>query len=99
MKNSRGVCAAEHAGYVEYAGLPRRVKTGCMDTPEQRSKYCSQHRSRQAECSDGDQHHPQDIVVETILSKKTTRTNTFFQVRMPYTCSIKGISQFCLDLC
>ena len=57
MKNCRGVCAAEHAGFVEYAGLPGRVKTGCMNTPEQRSKFCPQHKPRQAEnsSSGGDQ--------------------------------------------
>ena len=82
MKNCRDVCVAEHAGFVEYAGLPGRVKTGCMETSEQCSKFCSQHKPRQAECSHSgeDQQHPQGRVVEMILSKKTTRANTFYQV-------------------
>ena len=34
MKNRRDICAADCAGFIEYAGLPGKVKTGCMDTPE-----------------------------------------------------------------
>lgn len=46
MKNSRDVCAAEHAGlWSMYCGLPGRVTTGCMETPEQ---HCSRHKPRQS---------------------------------------------------
>ena len=81
MKNSRDVCAAEHAGFVEYCGLPGRVTTGCMETPEQRSKYCSQHKPRQSvrHCID-DERKSQGGVIEMIIAKKSTRTNIFDQV-------------------
>ena len=34
MKNRRHVCNAKDAGYIEYPGLPGRVKTGCMKSPQ-----------------------------------------------------------------
>lgn len=77
MKNCRSVCAAEDAGFVEYAGLPGRVKTGCMESPEQRSKYCSQHKPQAvvgSECC--------GKIVETILRKKTTRATVLYEVMM-----------------
>lgn len=77
MKNRRDVCAADHAGFVEYAGLPGKVKTGCMNTPEQRSKFCSKHKPRQV-CSPLITN--QGEIVEEILRKKTTRTNVFYEV-------------------
>lgn len=46
MKNRRHVCNARDAGYIEYPGLPGKVKTGCMLTPEYKSKYCSEHKIR-----------------------------------------------------
>ena len=36
MKNNREVCSAVDAGYIEYAGLPGSVKTGCTETPEEK---------------------------------------------------------------
>ena len=53
MKNHQDVCAAQDAGYVEYAGLPGEVKTDCMDTPEQRTQFCCQHKSHQAHSDSG----------------------------------------------
>ena len=44
MKNRRHVCNAKDAGYIEYPGLPGRVKTGCMKSPQHKSRYCSQHQ-------------------------------------------------------
>ena len=44
MKNRRHVCNARDAGYIEYPGLSGRVKTGCMMTPQYKSRYCSQHQ-------------------------------------------------------
>lgn len=44
MKNRRHICNARDAGYIEYPGLPGRVKTGCMSTPQYESRYCSQHQ-------------------------------------------------------
>lgn len=46
MKNRRHVCNARDAGYIEYDGLPGKVKTGCMLTPEYKSRYCSNHKIR-----------------------------------------------------
>lgn len=43
MKNRRHICNARDAGYIEYPGLPGKVKTGCMLTPEHKSKYCHKH--------------------------------------------------------
>ena len=44
MKNRRHICNAKDAGYIEYPGLPGRVKTGCMRSPQYKSRYCSQHQ-------------------------------------------------------
>ncbi len=46
MKNRRVVCNARDAGYVEYPGLPGKIKTGCMKTPSYGSKYCYSHEIR-----------------------------------------------------
>ena len=75
MKNHRAVCAARDAGFVEYSGLPGKVKTGCMNTPKQKSKYCSLHS-----CADENDVGIQGKVIEMVLSKKTTRNNTFYLV-------------------
>ena len=83
MKNSRDVCAAEHAGFVEYSGLPGRITTGCMETPEQCSKFCSQHKPCQSmHCcgSDGDTQKYLGAIIEMILAKKETRSNILYQV-------------------
>jgi len=81
MKNRRDVCAAVDAGYTEYAGLPGEAKTGCMETPDQRSKFCSLHKPWQV-----DQHSrkekgdTQGRLVEMILSKTETRTSVLYEV-------------------
>lgn len=46
MKNRRHVCNARDAGYIEYQGLPGKIKTGCMLTPEYKSEYCRKHTIR-----------------------------------------------------
>ena len=33
------MCNVCEAGYVEYDGLPGRIKTGCMNTPGYKSRY------------------------------------------------------------
>lgn len=81
MKNHRDVCEAKDAGFVEYRGMPGRVKTGCMETLEQRSKYCSHHKPCYAECcSSDDQQDHSGRVIAMILSKKITRLNTLYKV-------------------
>lgn len=78
MKNCRDVCAAKDAGFLEYTGLPGQVKTGCMDTPRQSSKFCTNHQPHVAQCaSTADL---QTKVVEMILSKRETRSSTMYEV-------------------
>ena len=86
MKNHRDVCLATEAGYVEYLGLPGRVKTGCANTPDFKSRYCSLHKPT-ATVS-----HPKDTDIAStstqltgnqvgvILRKKSTRAQTFYHV-------------------
>ena len=40
MKNYRDVCFAVNAGYVEYNGLPGRVRTRCQNAPQYMSHCC-----------------------------------------------------------
>ena len=83
QKNNRPVCAAEEAGYVEYAGLPGKVKTGCLNTPEQQSTFCQLHKPRQMKQEQTEsqrQDTPLHGVVETILKKKQTRSGTYYEV-------------------
>lgn len=85
MKNSRQICAATDAGFVEYDGLPGMVKTGCMNTPDQKSRFCATHKPRQLlsdDCSG---------VIEMIVSKKTTRSTTFYQVSGHFILNIRGL--------
>ena len=79
QKNNRPVCAASEAGYVEYAGLPGRVKTGCMNTPEQQSLFCTLHKPRHMKMTDEVQQCRYGVV-ETILRKKETRNTIFYEV-------------------
>ena len=78
LKNNREVCAAVDAGFVEYPGLPGKVKTGCMETPEQQSKYCSDHKPRRLISSDD---RADGRVIEMILAKKETRQTVHYQVQ------------------
>ena len=43
MKNRRDVCMAKDAGYMEFQGLPGKVKTGCQASPSYKSRYCTSH--------------------------------------------------------
>ncbi len=77
QKNNRPVCAADGAGYTEYTGLPGSIKTGCLETPEQQSKFCRHHKPRVFESTTVGS-SPQ--IVEMILRKKQTRNSTFYEV-------------------
>ena len=84
MKNHRDVCLATEAGYVEYLGLPGRVKTGCANTPDFKSRFCSLHkptatvtRQENADIADA---HVTGNQVGVILHKKSTRAQTFYHV-------------------
>ena len=82
QKNNRPVCAADEAGYVQYEGLPGKVKTGCMNTPLQTSTFCAHHYPRvmEAQCSDEPKQKIQYRVVESILQEKQTRNGCYYQV-------------------
>lgn len=93
MKNHRDVCLAREAGFVEFSGLPGKLKTGCPNTPQPKSRYCPSHAPT-AFTPEGDSSFT-DTAVQTasklkheeqlafITAKKTTRQNTFYQVHNP----------------
>ena len=78
QKNNQPVCAAEEAGYVEYAGLPGKVKTGkyFLSTAQLRQMKQEQTKSHR-------QGAPFDGVVEAIPKKKKTRSGTHYEVFNP----------------
>lgn len=76
MKNHCSVCAATEAGYVQYAGLHGTVKTGCTNTPCQKSRFCKLHKPR---ALSGEREKPHSVI-EMILEKRTTRNQTLYKV-------------------
>ena len=46
LKNHRDVCMAKEAGFVTFQGLPGKIKTGCLMTPDYKSRYCFLHKAR-----------------------------------------------------
>lgn len=82
QKNNRTVCAAEDAGFIEFDGIPGSVKTGCMNTPEQKSLFCTLHRPRHVTLPSSSASLGYHGVIEVVLSKKTTRNNTFYEVAL-----------------
>ena len=83
MKNHRDVCKAKDAGYMEFEGLPNRIVTGCMNTPDYKSRYCKLHKDRVCTFSVNDQTEDDaEGVIEMILEKKSTRTATHYKVRL-----------------
>ena len=88
LKNRRDVCMAREAGYIEYEGVEEKIKTGCMNTPEQKSQYCTLHKPRACDpitrhCSE--ETPPEPLArdqgnVQLILEKKVTRTVTYYKV-------------------
>ena len=77
MKNHRSVCAASEAGYLQYDGLPGRVKTGCTNTPEQRSRFYHLHKPRALTSPSSSA----NTVIESVLEKKLTRSITYYKVK------------------
>ena len=53
---------ARETGYIEYDGLEGQIRTGCMNTPEQKSEYCSLHKPRA--CDPNISHHSEETVPE-----------------------------------
>jgi hypothetical protein len=96
MKNRRDICYAKDAGYIEFNGLSGSIKTGCVHTPEYKSRYCFQHKIQACDLSQheldnetnmtGDHEHLKtsnesgDPIAEMIVAKKTTRKQTYYQV-------------------
>ena len=77
MKNHRAVCAASDAGYLQFDGLPGRVVTGCTNTPEQKSRFCSLHKPR----SLTSKVQSRNTVIECILEEKSTRSLIHYKVQ------------------
>ena len=75
MKNRRDVCLAKDAGFIQYPGLPGRIKTGCMATPAFKSRYCTQHTVRVGSTSENDtaQDKPHDSSPPLLESKQLLR--------------------------
>ena len=38
------VCYSKDSGYIEYNGLPGKLKAGCPHTPELKSQFCALHK-------------------------------------------------------
>ena len=93
MKNHRDVCAAQEAGYAEFSGLPGKVKTGCPNTPQLKSRYCPAHAptvfKSNPVLSDDDSVsmltsrssvQNQDVQLAYIVGKRQTRNSTLYRV-------------------
>ena len=81
MKNHRDVCFATDAGFVEYAGLPGKVKTGCTNTPDLKSRYCGLHKpTATVNNSETSKNLSTRNQVGLILSKRSTRAQIHYQV-------------------
>ena len=89
MKNHRAVCSATHAGYIEYKGLPGRVRSGCQNSPAFDSSFCVVHKPVLAvpqrihiEGEDNivDVTKTEEEPVGIIMNKRTTRSSTLYQV-------------------
>ena len=68
---------------MEYMNLPGKVKTGCMNSPEQQSIFCSLHKPRQMKLHNSMCSTTKESihgVVESILKKKETRNGTYYEV-------------------
>lgn len=76
LKNHRAVCAATDAGYIEYCGLPGSIKSGCTNTPLQKSRFCEIHKPRTL-VTPGES---LNSVIEMILEKKTLRSHNLYKV-------------------
>lgn len=88
MKNRRDVCAASEAGFVEYEGLPGKIKTGCQLSPTFCSKYCYEHAPRASLMTKDDlSDSGEEGVVRLITAKKETRSGVYYQVEMNFQCS------------
>ena len=94
MKNHRDVCLATEAGFVEYMGLPGRTTSGCINTPELKSRYCGLHKPTATHSSSDTSDAlvaPSQIGI--ILSKRLTRNQTHYEVYELYARACKYFIQ------
>lgn len=87
QKNCRDVCAATHAGTIEYDGLPGTIQSGCQFSPMYGSKYCFYHSPRVVKPCDPLSSSGENItsdsaegVVKFITGKRSTRDRITYQV-------------------
>ena len=81
QKNRRDVCAATHAGALEYEGLPGSLQSGCQLSPAYRSKYCFYHSPRVAISKDESSSAcDSEGVVKFIIGKRVTRSGVTYNV-------------------
>lgn len=89
LKNRRAVCSATHAGYIEYSGLPGRVRSGCQNTPSQDSPYCEFHKPILAKPQkfdvSGVESSTNSVLTEEepvgiIINKRETRNSVLYEV-------------------
>ena len=79
MKNHRDVCLATHAGYAEYRGLPDLVKTGCPNTPDYKSRFCSLHKPSVPVQTGGSS----STIDKLIIGSRSTRQGKTYEVMIP----------------
>ena len=94
MKNHRDVCAAKEAGYADFNGLPGKVKTGCPNTPQLKSRYCPNHTPTSFKSSPASNDpdspststasHSEEVQLAYIVGKRETRQTTLYQVQTHY---------------
>ena len=67
-----------HCARVEKADLllPGRVKTGCINTPEQKSRFCFLHKPRALSSTV----NSRNAVIESVLEKTSTCSLTHYKV-------------------
>lgn len=89
-KNYRDVCNAREAGFIEFEGLEGVVKTGCMNTPLLKSRFCELHAPSVslredvdpgADSERGTSDKGKEGVVAMIMGKRDTRSGSYYQVR------------------
>lgn len=81
MKNHRAVCLAKEAGYAQYQGLPGKIRTGCPNTPDLKSRFCSKHKPTVVTPqSDQSELEQSEGLQGIIIGKKTTRQTTLYEV-------------------
>lgn len=46
QKNQRSICMAKDAGYIEFSSISGSIKSGCINTPQYKSRFCEVHTPR-----------------------------------------------------